>query len=155
MSKLTGDPGYRAGWCIHYGYDRPQMKAVCAVGQDPARWLEDFKANKAAGQTYIDVCPCYLTDQGESRPGAKHCEQLRRPTPEEIAAHDAWNLERMQRHAKVAEAVIPWRKLHKGRNFAQTIECPACKGRLHLSIAGRNSHIHGKCATPGCVEWME
>jgi hypothetical protein len=103
----------------------------------------------------MDVQPCFLTDDGHSKPGALPCESLRLPTPEEIAAHAGWMAERMARHAQVAHAVNPWRKAHKGQTFAEVIECPACLGRLHLSIARRNSHIHGKCETPGCVEWME
>lgn len=37
----------------------------------------------------------------------------------------------------------------------EVVECPACKGRLHLSIAAYNGHVHGKCETDGCVAWME
>lgn len=42
----------------------------------------------------------------------------------------------------------------KKRGVTGTIECPKCKGRLHYSVAGYNGHIHGKCATEGCLSWM-
>lgn len=38
---------------------------------------------------------------------------------------------------------------------AEVVECPVCKGRLHLSQAAYNGHIHGQCETAGCVRWMQ
>ena len=35
------------------------------------------------------------------------------------------------------------------------VECPACKGKLHLSQSSYNGHVHGNCETTGCVSWME
>lgn len=35
------------------------------------------------------------------------------------------------------------------------IECPKCKGKLHLSQAAYNGHVWGKCETEGCVSWMQ
>jgi hypothetical protein len=156
MSRPTSDQGQAPGWCVHYGFDRSQGKAVCAVGLDPKRWLEDFKANKAEGQSYINYCPCYLTDAGESQPDAQECQQLRRPTPEEMAAHKAARQRQFENHMKVSALVVEWRQKHKGQRFGEHVDCPACggKGSLGLSIAGRD-HVHGECKTEGCVSWME
>lgn len=58
------------------------------------------------------------------------------------------------RFAKVMPVVARWRKkLPRGK--AEMIECPACKGRLHLSQSSYNGHVHGQCETAGCVSWME
>lgn len=58
------------------------------------------------------------------------------------------------RFKKVMAVVGPWRKkLPRGK--AEVIECPACNGRLHLSQAACNGHVHGHCETAGCVSWME
>ena len=36
-----------------------------------------------------------------------------------------------------------------------TITCPKCGGsKLHYSIYGHNGHIHGKCETPGCLDFV-
>lgn len=59
----------------------------------------------------------------------------------------------MQKMALVDPVVSEWRKKPWGK--AEIIECPACKGRLHLSQASSNGHVHGKCMTEGCVSWME
>lgn len=37
----------------------------------------------------------------------------------------------------------------------EIVECPICKGRLHLSQSSFNGHCHGHCETDGCVSWME
>jgi hypothetical protein len=157
MSKRPGDPGYAAGWCIHYGYERKECRATCAAGVDQKQFLAKFKEERQpGGPSLIDLQPCFLTDQGESKPGAYACDQLRRPTPEEIAVHKQWRQQHLGKHAAVSAAVIAWRIAHSGQSFEERIDCAACGGKLtlHLSIAGRD-HVHGKCATPGCVEWME
>ena len=54
----------------------------------------------------------------------------------------------------VFPAISEWRnKLPIGK--ADVVECPICKGRLRLSQAECNGHIHGNCETDGCVSWME
>ena len=40
------------------------------------------------------------------------------------------------------------------RGIEGTIECPACKGTLHYSIAGTNGHMWGRCETKDCLTWM-
>jgi hypothetical protein len=60
----------------------------------------------------------------------------------------------MERFRLVMPVVAKWRK-KPPRGKTEVIECPACKGRLHLSQASSNGHVHGKCETSGCVSWME
>lgn len=61
----------------------------------------------------------------------------------------------MNKFIIVLAAIAPWRKKYKNEGFQEVIECPACKGRLHLSIAACNGHVWGRCETPDCVKWME
>lgn len=149
MSKIKNSPGYRDGWCIHYRAPKgwgPGSKGhdTCEAGVPFERWK---------GAT-MKTQPCFL-DHGESHPEALPCEHLRRPTSEEIAAHEAWMDAHFEKMRTVMTAVVPWRKKHKGRSHSETVECPACKGRLHLSISAYNGHVHGHCQTEGCVSWME
>lgn len=83
------------------------------------------------------------------------CAHLRRPTPDEIAARKVWQDARMNKLGVVMTGIMPWRKANKGKSVAEVVECPACKGRLHLSISSYNGHVHGRCETAGCVSWME
>lgn len=55
----------------------------------------------------------------------------------------------------VMPIMIGMKKRHKGQRAKEVIECPKCKGRLHLSIAATNGHVWGKCETEGCLAWME
>lgn len=145
MSEVLDPPGYRSGWCIHYQYSpggpSGTPSKTCKAGVE----YEQFKGVQK---------PCFLTD-GKSREGAAHCDKLRLPTPEEMAAREAWSKARTTRLFTVLNGIADWRKQHKGKSHAEVVECPACKGRLHLSIAAYNGHVHGQCETGGCVAWME
>lgn len=61
--------------------------------------------------------------------------------------------ESYRRMTLVGPVVAEWRKKPWGKR--EVIECPACKGKLHLSQASSNGHVHGQCETAGCVSWME
>lgn len=62
----------------------------------------------------------------------------------------------MERMAIVGPVVAQWRIQPKPEHDRrEIIECPKCKGRLHLSQASCNGHVHGHCQTEGCVSWME
>ena len=149
MSKRLGDPGYAANWCIHY------RSPHIAPGQPELETCEAGVPFSAWRPTTFAVRPCFLDDNGQSKPGALPCEHLRRPTLEEIAAHEVWLENRMELLSTVMAGIKPWRDAHKGRSAREVVECPACKGRLHLSIAAYNGHVHGKCETEGCASWME
>lgn len=148
MSKRADDPGYAPGWCIHYRYNRDPKPGenTCEAGVD----LDKFHGTK------FGTRPCFLDSKtGESKPDAAPCEKLRRPTPEEIAEHEKWAERRMGKMGLVMKGILPWRQAHKGQSAQEIVECPACKGKLHLSIAAYNGHIHGRCETINCVSWME
>lgn len=152
MSKRPGDPGYSAGWCIHYrGITGPRGEIVtsCEAGVEYATF------RNAEGKRLAAQQPCFLDDHGRSKPGALHCEHLRRPTPEEIAAHEQWLAGRIEKLGKAMLGIASWRAKHKGRSHSEVVECPVCQGRLHLSIAASNGHVHGRCGTAGCVAWVE
>jgi hypothetical protein len=57
----------------------------------------------------------------------------------------------------VMPEVAKWKTWTKKNRVAKqgVIECPACKGKLHLSQAAYNGHVWGKCETEGCVSWMQ
>lgn len=54
------------------------------------------------------------------------------------------------------EVAASWRVKPKPRaDRYEVLECPVCKGKLHLSQSSYNGHVHGKCETEQCVSWME
>ena len=62
------------------------------------------------------------------------------------------HIEKMQ---VVCKALDPIRKDQKGKNWSGIIECPACKGKLHLQHAAYNGHMRVCCETKDCVNWIE
>ena len=57
---------------------------------------------------------------------------------------------------KAIKTAYEWKvkpKPEKDRN--EVIECPMCKGKLHMYQSAYNGHVHGKCETPNCLYWME
>lgn len=62
----------------------------------------------------------------------------------------------MDRMSIVMPVVNDWRiKPKPAQDRSEVIECPKCKGKLHLSQSAYNGHVHGRCETEGCVSWME
>lgn len=100
--------------------------------------------------------PCFLTEDGKPKHAeACQCEKLRPPTKEEIAARNRWRKTRMDKLRAVMGGISEWRKANKGKSVSEVVECPACKGRLHLVISKINGHVRGQCETTDCVQWME
>jgi len=103
------------------------------------------------GKDHARALPC-ITLGGDKRPA--ECDKYQMRTPEEEAAEEASMEAAMERFRKVMPTVSEWRK-KPPRGKQEVIECPACKGRLHLSQSSYNGHVHGQCETEGCVSWME
>jgi hypothetical protein len=142
MSNL----GYPARSCIHARFRKatPDSPYLCGAGVNMEVW-RDLR---------YEQMPCFLDKNGHSQPDAAHCAHLRRPTLEEIAAYEQWLKQNDKDMETVSAGIADWREAHQGQSVSEVVECPACKGRLHLSIF-YNGHAHGHCETEGCVEWVE
>ncbi len=65
MSKRKGDPGYPAGWCIHYRSSHSgETFTDCEAGIPFAVW----------NATKFDARPCFLDKDGQSKP---RCSDMR------------------------------------------------------------------------------
>lgn len=105
----------------------------------------------------FDARPCFAR-HGDPPPGG--CELAEFPTAEEIAAEKAEIEARIQAMGKARQAIVahcggPWKQGVPGAQGK--IDCPVCSapGALAFSRAGYNGHVHARCATQGCVSWME
>jgi hypothetical protein len=140
---------FEMNYCQHYK-PAPGLKTNCSMGVDinTVRVIpsDEQRAKGIFGQPCLSghllddataICPHWIRrtrEQGEER---------------------ADSLERSIRNMTLVGPVVSaWRKkLPRGKS--EVIECPACKGRLHLSQAASNGHVHGQCETKECVSWME
>jgi len=146
------------GWCIYFnGIQNKICKA--GVEYDSLReeeyrlpcLIEHNSQEKVDGK-YVRIYKPW-PDQRQPAP----CAHFRAPTAEEIAAADGALEVSMNRMRIVMTTVAGWRTWSKKNRVAkqEVIECPACKGRLHLSQSAYNGHVWGNCETEGCMSWME
>ncbi len=132
----------RAGTCVHFtGIQHHACKACVPYATVMGTGLHGL--------------PCIHANSG---PG---CDSYLEPTAEQIAEHDTKVKASLARFLGVMPAVNEWRAAQgwskKNRVSASgTVPCGACgTGTIHLSMAGCNGHVWGKCTTVGCVEWVE
>ena len=84
------------------------------------------------------------------------CALREEPTTEEVAADEAQS-ERDWEQVKIAlDVASRWRTKPKPTSDrCETVQCPCCKGELHLFQSSYNGHVHGHCETANCVRWRE
>lgn len=85
------------------------------------------------------------------------CPRWERRSQESAEAYADAIEESIERMTLVFPVVAKWRTwTEKNRVGKQgVIECPKCKGKLHLSQSAYNGHVRGQCETEGCVSWVE
>ncbi len=83
------------------------------------------------------------------------CDKREFPTDEECARSEREMDAFMMRLALVTPKINRLKNENKGRHFSGQIECPACKGVMHVRIAGCNGHAKVNCETEGCVSFIE
>jgi hypothetical protein len=137
-------------YCTHYApkAGAPLKFDYCALKCDASAMM---KKARAMGGT-PSMAPCI----GGHNCADVHaiCPKWERRSLEQAEARADRIEATMRRMAIVGPVVAVWRRKEPiGKQ--EVIECPACKGRLHLSQSSYNGHVHGHCETPGCVSWME
>lgn len=146
----------RTGMCKHYNGDfhNTHCKAgVCYldVTTDPQEQRGRALRKPCVQQDERDMQPSQL--EHYRRRGK--CGKYEEPTAEELAAEEAEWQKRLEMHRKVGPLIIALKAEHKGKSYSGEQVCPICGGNLRVSIAGRNGHSQGKCATEGCISWIE
>ena len=103
------------------------------------------------------MMPCVMRERASQLglPLAE-CGQFRAYTEAEIDARESQIEASMERHRKAAPVILKIRAANKGKTAHGAVDCPACgTGTLSWSISGYNGHMHGRCSTSGCLNWME
>jgi len=141
---------FEMNYCRHYE-PKPGMKAKdldCAVGVD-RKTLPEIK-DRGESRWHF---PCI---EGHLLPGGACaiCPKWERHTQED-GEKRALGVHLSIRQMTLADPVVSaWRK-KEPQGKAEVIECPVCKGKLHLSQSSYNWHVHGHCETKDCLSWME
>src|SRR5208282_5705125 len=131
-------------WCVHFRSMAQHKTCNADV---------DYTAlNGGTEYRRMYQLPCFIKP-GE-KPGQRlQCEHFKAPTAEEVALHKQWTEDRESLVRTVKAGITRWRVQYQGCSHSETVECPACKGHLHLSIAAHNGHVKGRCETDGCASW--
>lgn len=134
---------FHRSYCVHY----EPREHLCGAGVDQ-RTIQKVPA----GPNGFPWGPCIYGHTLEDPCAA--CPHWKRPSREEGEAYADSVASLMLRMEVVDPVINAWRKkLPIGKS--EVIECPACKGRLHLSQAACNGHIRANCETPDCVKFIE
>lgn len=143
-------------WCVHYqrrgGMPHREACAKGIVYDDLA------KVSELGDWGSMLRLPCIRDHHIESeRKGQPLCEcpHLQWPTLAESEAHEKEMAAHMEKMMVALIAIDPIRKKRKGHDWNGTIECPNCKGKLHVRHSGYNGHVWAKCETDDCVSWIE
>lgn len=137
-------------YCVHYAPSRDyKAKDYCALRCGASAMMDKARA---AGEPNMSPC----IGGHKATDAVAICPKWERRSLEH-AEQKADSVEAaMKRMSVVMPAVSAWRiKPKPKQDRREVIECPKCKGRLHLSQSSYNGHVHGHCETPGCVSWME
>lgn len=140
------------GYCQHY--EMRGMPKACAAGVEYAS-VGTLSAANPDNLAKPGCRPC-IHGVRLADPLALCPKWLRATREQGIKRHE--DMDRAFRNmALVLPVIQKWRTWSKAKPVAkaEVIECPVCKGRLHLSQAAYNGHVHGQCETEGCVSWME
>jgi hypothetical protein len=146
MAKKESHPGFAPDWCVQFR-SMAQHK-TCEAGMDYT------ELNGGSEYRRMYQLPCFIR-AGEKAGQRIHCDHFRAPTAEEIALHKQLAEDRLSLVMTVKAGISPWRVQYQGCSHSEIVECPACKGHLHLSIAAHNGNVKGRCETGGCVSWAE
>lgn len=122
----------------------------------------DIDENKINGRyfpsagIFTRIC-CTSGNKNSEADQLAMCPKWERRTHEQAEKRADDMEEAMSRMRVVGPIVAKWRTWSKTNRTSKTeiIECPVCKGRLHLSQSAYNGHVHGRCETQDCLSWME
>lgn len=141
---------FEMNYCQHYKPEPGSTKKdYCSLGHGAT---DRMQAARKAGEP--NMTPCIGGHKAAYV--AALCPHWIRRTREMGEKRAAAFEEAMERMTIVMPVVSKWRvKPKPAHDRREVIECPKCKGRLHLSQSSYNGHVHGRCDTEGCVSWME
>lgn len=146
-----------AGSCKHFNgvhhdlCDRGVRYAQFSPGIPCIKFIE----KSARGGTYLAAGEVAV-ERTPWKYDGKPCPFYEAPTDEEVQADRRESDAAMERFKAAMRVASEWRvKPKPAQSRSEVVECPICKGRLHLSQSSYNGHVHGQCETPQCVRWME
>ncbi|WP_415912430.1 hypothetical protein [Neptuniibacter sp. QD37_11] len=119
------------------------MNSHCEAGVN----YRELVGGEIAG--WVKRRPCDPSNETDIK-----CDKFEPRTAEEVAQAER-ERQIFRQHAEHLMMLIPEVKAKLAGGGNDTLECPVCKGKLHVSVSSHNGHCHGSCETEGCLSWME
>lgn len=98
--------------------------------------------------------PCFFFP-GKDESRICHCVKFEPVTVQDCEDSDKAVEQATARFVVVGPLIAKVKHEHKGKNWQGVEKCPVCNGKLHMSHAAYNGHVHGRCETEDCLSWME
>lgn len=149
----------RAGKCKFFN---GVQNDLCSRGVKYSQFLPNlpcvqFVPISANGSTYLRQGeePKELRPVPSAAPKEK-CPFYDENTPEEILKDQQESEAHFSRIMKVLPVIAAW-KVHPrpSHHRSEVVECPICRGNLHLEQSSYNGHAQAICETADCVRIME
>lgn len=147
------------GQCMHFNGTQNELckRGVRYAQFEPGMPCIQLMHKSASGGTYLRAgeVPAETKPFPRAQP-KERCPFYAEPTAEQVQADRAEFDAYMEKTFAAINVARAWRvKPKPAQDRSGTVECPVCKGKLHLSQSAYNGHVHGKCETADCVQWME
>lgn len=147
------------GRCMHFNgaQNKLCLRGVAYEQFRPGMPCIQFMRKSARGGTYLRAgeVPAETVPFPGAQP-TERCPFYAELTDEQVQAARADMDARLAKTVAAIKVAGAWRvKPKPATDRRGTVECPVCKGKLHLSQSADNGHVHGKCETADCVSWME
>ena len=151
MNQRQHSIEFHRDYCVHYapepgkiGCDSCTLKLGSLQRMGAARTIGEPNMTPCIGghktPNVLTLCPNW--ERGSVESAEKYADSVQ---------------DSMERMALVLPIVNKWRTWTKKNQVGkiEIIECPKCKGKLHLRQSPYNGHVRGQCETQGCVAWIE
>ena len=155
----------KRGYCYYFnGIDKKECEAgynylevARPLNRQEIYWHnENYSDSDVERTAIVKRIPCKAINKVD-------CKGYREPTFGEILEskekHERWFVKIMGQTNRTRAVIIDYIKQNNALNsdFSGQIPCPICKeGQVNFTYAGAyNQHIHARCDSSSCVQWME
>lgn len=133
-------------YCEHYNPQPGSIRVRCNAGCD----IKSVQKVEVEGKMKWGPC---IGGHTLENPLA-HCPKWQRRSIERSEKR-ADAVERAIKRMTISGPFISaWRK-KEPIGKVEVVECPVCKGRLHLSQSSYNGHVRACCETKNCINFIE
>lgn len=113
--------------------------------------LENYPKHDSTWTAIFKRLPCHAENGLQDR-----CPHYCEPTTEELAEQEAATAKMVTDYMTTRKAITDYiKEQNLPKSCTGRLTCPICEQGEVLWSRASNGHIHARCTTAHCVEWME